>query len=234
LCSHCFDFGPPGFFSILVSVIGALFSGGPGFSTIPSTPAYSGWEAAFTVVMWDQRGEGKTFERSGRSVAASMTIAQMTQDGIEVAEYLRRRLGKDKIVLLGWSWGTILGVNMVEERPDLFSVYVGTGQVVAMQEGEAIAYANVLAKSPGVTTPCAKRQAISCGRFAAVAASIVAAASEKADPTITTRSPKRSASRPTKGAASATATVGAVTVRLTARLLACKVRASIGNSGCVE
>src|SRR5262245_40674863 len=46
-------------------------NGGPGFSTIPSTSAYSRWEEAFTVVMWDQRGEGKTFERSGRSVAAS-------------------------------------------------------------------------------------------------------------------------------------------------------------------
>ena len=115
-------------------------SGGPGFSTIPSTPAYSGWEAAFTVVMWDQRGEGKTFERSGRSVAASMTIAQMTQDGIEVAEYLRRRLGKDKIVLLGHSWGSILGIHMVKQRPDLFAAYVGTGQVVQLAENARAAY----------------------------------------------------------------------------------------------
>ncbi len=60
---------------------------------------------------------------------------------------MRRRLGKDKIVLLGWSWGSILGVHMVKARSDLFAAYVGTGQVVAMQEGEEGAYANVLAKA---------------------------------------------------------------------------------------
>ena len=54
---------------------------------------------------------------------------------------------RTKIVLLGWSWGSILGVHMVKARPDLFAAYVGTGQVVAMQEGEAVAYASVLAKA---------------------------------------------------------------------------------------
>jgi pimeloyl-ACP methyl ester carboxylesterase len=115
-------------------------NGGPGFSTIPATPLYSRWEQPFTVVMWDQRGEGKTFERSGRSVAASMTIAQMTKDGIEVAEYLRTRLGRNKIILLGHSWGSILGVHMVKQRPDLFSAYVGTGQVVQLSESATAAY----------------------------------------------------------------------------------------------
>ena len=64
------------------------------------------WEAQFTVVMWDQRGEGKTFARSGRSVAPSMTINQMSKDGIEVAEYVRKRLGTKRIILLGHSWGS--------------------------------------------------------------------------------------------------------------------------------
>ena len=115
-------------------------NGGPGFSTIPFTPVYGRWEETFTVVMWDQRGEGKTFERSGRSVAASMTIAQMTRDGIEVAEYLRKRLGRNKIILLGHSWGSLLGIHMVKQRPDLFAAYVGTGQVVHLAENVKAAY----------------------------------------------------------------------------------------------
>ena len=114
--------------------------GGPGYSTIPQTSAYSRWEDVFTVVMWDQRGDGKTFQRSGRSVAASMTIAQMTKDGIEVAEHLRKRLGKNKIILLGHSWGSILGVHMIKARPDLFAAYVGTGQVVQLSEDAKAAY----------------------------------------------------------------------------------------------
>jgi hypothetical protein len=46
-------------------------------------------EARFTLVMWDQRGEGKTFARSCTSVKDTMTIDQMTKGGIEVTEYLR-------------------------------------------------------------------------------------------------------------------------------------------------
>lgn len=78
-------------------------NGGPGGSTVRDICLYKSWERAFTIVMWDQRGEGKTFERSGQSVAASMTIDQMTSDGIELAEYLRHHLHQQKILLLGHS-----------------------------------------------------------------------------------------------------------------------------------
>jgi pimeloyl-ACP methyl ester carboxylesterase len=115
-------------------------NGGPGFSSIPSTPQYAPWEKVFTVVMWDQRGEGKTFQKSGTSVASSMTIDRMTADGIEVAQYLRQHLHKDKIVLLGHSWGSILGVHMVKRKPELFSAYVGTGQVVKLEADAEAAY----------------------------------------------------------------------------------------------
>jgi pimeloyl-ACP methyl ester carboxylesterase len=122
-------------------------NGGPGFSTIGRTLLYRAWERQFTVVMWDQRGEGKTFDRSGTRVASTMTIAQMTKDGVDVADYVRKRLHKDKIILLGHSWGSLLGVHMVEARPDLFSVYVGTGQIVNLEKDSEAAYPLVLAKA---------------------------------------------------------------------------------------
>lgn len=115
-------------------------SGGPGFSTIPSTYFVRSWEKEFTVVMWDQRGEGKTFEKSGTTVAKTMTIDQMAKDGIEVTEYVRKVLQKDKVILLGHSWGSILGVHMIKQRPDLFSVFAGTGQIVSLSESASIAY----------------------------------------------------------------------------------------------
>src|SRR5580698_8753952 len=73
-------------------------NGGPGASTVPSICLYKSWEDKFTIVMWDQRGEGYTFEKSGETVAAGMTINQMASDGIAVAQYLRRHLHKDKII----------------------------------------------------------------------------------------------------------------------------------------
>jgi len=57
----------------------------------------------------------------------------MTSDGIGVAEYLRKHLHKDKIILLGHSWGSILGLHMIAQRPDVFAAYVGTGQVVNLR-----------------------------------------------------------------------------------------------------
>jgi pimeloyl-ACP methyl ester carboxylesterase len=108
-------------------------NGGPGGSTIRDICLYRSWERAFTIVMWDQRGEGKTFEKSGESVAATMTIDRMTSDGIEVAEYLIRHLHKHKITLLGHSWGSVLGTHMIVRRPDLFAAYVGTAQVINLK-----------------------------------------------------------------------------------------------------
>lgn len=119
-------------------------NGGPGFSTIPATLNYRDWEKYFTVVMWDQRGEGKTFQKYGTSVGPTMTIARMTQDGIEVAQYLRTRLHKDRIILLGHSWGSILGAHMATDRPDLFYAYVGTGQVSHLGRDIEYAYPRLL------------------------------------------------------------------------------------------
>lgn len=103
--------------------------GGPGGTWLPVTRLFLPWEKEFTVVLWDQRGAGKTLKTTGASVAASMTLDRMTQDGIELAEHLRTRLGKRKIILLGHSFGSVLGVLMAKNRPDLFAAYIGTGQV---------------------------------------------------------------------------------------------------------
>jgi pimeloyl-ACP methyl ester carboxylesterase len=108
--------------------------GGPAATWTPLTALFVPWEKDFTVVQWDQRGAGKTLETTGPSVADTMSVDRMTQDGIEVSDFLRRHLQKTRIVLLGHSWGSILGVHMVRQRPDLFYAFVGTGQVADMPE----------------------------------------------------------------------------------------------------
>lgn len=122
-------------------------NGGPGGSTVSSICLYRAWERVFTIVMWDQRGEGKTFEKSGASVGPSMTIDKMTSDGIEVAQFLRRHLHKDKIILLGHSWGSILGMHMLVKQPELFSVFVGTGQVINLYQQEEAGYPQLLKRA---------------------------------------------------------------------------------------
>jgi pimeloyl-ACP methyl ester carboxylesterase len=51
--------------------------GGPGGSTIPISSGWQPWEKYFTIVQWDQRGAGRTFRTTGKSVATTMTLAQM-------------------------------------------------------------------------------------------------------------------------------------------------------------
>jgi pimeloyl-ACP methyl ester carboxylesterase len=117
-----------------------VLHGGPGFSYMPFTPNFRSWEKDFTVVLWDQRGAGKTFGKNGKTESGAMTIDQMSKDGIEVTEFVRKHLKKDKVILLAHSWGTILGIPMIAKNPDLFAAYIGTGQIVDMPRNEAVSY----------------------------------------------------------------------------------------------
>jgi pimeloyl-ACP methyl ester carboxylesterase len=124
--------------------------GGPGTPTnLLDFPFANAWTPSFTLVQWDQRGAGKTFA-SGGTAASDMSIDRMAQDGIELTQFLRGHLHKDKIIVVGHSWGTILGIHMAKARPDLFYAYVGAGQVANAQENEAVNYARVLAKAKAV------------------------------------------------------------------------------------
>jgi pimeloyl-ACP methyl ester carboxylesterase len=111
-------------------------------------------------VQWDQRAAGKTFG-SGGMATTDMTIDRMTQDGIELAQFLRGHLHKDKIIIVGHSWGTVLGVHMAKARPDLFYAYVGTGQVVDVPQNELVNYDRLFdkARAQGDTKAVAALQA---------------------------------------------------------------------------
>ena len=115
-----------------------ILHGGPGDAYSQLAYLLRPWEKDFTVVQWDQRGAGRTFGRYG-AATPDMTLSRFVEDGAEVADYARRRLGQDKIILLGHSWGSALGVNLIKRHPELFCAFVGTGQVVDTQ---AIAKAN--------------------------------------------------------------------------------------------
>jgi pimeloyl-ACP methyl ester carboxylesterase len=122
--------------------------GGPGDAINPwGYAAFRSWLKDFTVVQWDQRGAGRTFGRN-RATADTITPERMVQDGIEVSEWLKKKLGKENIILVGHSWGSVLGFFMVEARPDLFSAFVGTGQVAAESaRSSAVGYAALIERA---------------------------------------------------------------------------------------
>jgi pimeloyl-ACP methyl ester carboxylesterase len=112
--------------------------GGPGSPLSPyADKLYKDLEADFLVVQWDQRGTGKTYGKTAPEELTPeylnenpLTLDLMINDGIELSEYLLKHLGKQKLILYGTSWGSVLGVKLASKRSDLFYAYVGHSQVV--------------------------------------------------------------------------------------------------------
>jgi pimeloyl-ACP methyl ester carboxylesterase len=120
--------------------------GGPGEAQWPQAEVYRPWEKVFIVVQWDQRGAGHTFGRYGIKTP-DVTLDRISKDGVELTEYLCRKLGKKRIIVLGHSWGSLVATRMVQMRPDLFAAYVGTGQGASWMELVNSQYDLLLAKA---------------------------------------------------------------------------------------
>jgi pimeloyl-ACP methyl ester carboxylesterase len=115
--------------------------GGPGGATSAFTKEFLAWERDFTVVQWDQQGAGKTYARSG--APAKLTLDAIASDGVELARILNTRFGR-KVVVLGWSWGSLVGLKLVKAEPNLFAAYVGAGLIVDRDAARRHLYNSVL------------------------------------------------------------------------------------------
>jgi len=128
------DVGNP----VLLIIPGA----GAGMSVF--APFFAPWESEFTVAQWDQPHAGVTYTKHRNAGVREYSIGRLVRDGIAVVEHIRAHLGVRKVVLLALSSGTIVGLRLVRERPDLVSAYVGVGQIVNWARQDALSYAMVL------------------------------------------------------------------------------------------
>ncbi|MEM8969777.1 MAG: alpha/beta hydrolase [Bacteroidota bacterium] len=120
--------------------------GGPGSPLMPF--AYVSdrkLEEKFIVVHWDQRGAGKSYTKNTNR--ADLTIEHYLSDTHALIHHLCERFGKEKVFLLGHSWGSYLGIITASRHPELLHAYIGMGQVVNMPVGETISYDYVLEKA---------------------------------------------------------------------------------------
>lgn len=115
-----------------------VIHGGPGYMLMPMSWWISrDWEEYFTVVHWDQRGAGKTLLiNDPATLAPTMTLARSVDDAEEMAQWLRKEFGKQKIFVLGHSAGSYAGLELAKRHPDWIHAYIGVGQVADMPEGE--------------------------------------------------------------------------------------------------
>lgn len=117
--------------------------GGPAMPTYVLEQQYpTGLEKDFTIVWWEQRGAGLSYRSD--IPPETMTVQQMIADTVAVTDYLRNRFGKEKIYLMGHSWGSFIGIQAAAQAPDRYHAFIGVGQVTKQIESEQLAYAYML------------------------------------------------------------------------------------------
>lgn len=123
--------------------------GGPASPSAPTMWLYQRpLEEYFTVVNYDQRGAGRTYlENEIEKVRPTLRIGQFVDDAVEMAQAISQRYGKRKVILVGHSWGTVVGMRAVLAHPELFHAYVGIGQVISMQDNEKVSFDFALAQA---------------------------------------------------------------------------------------
>ena len=121
-----------------------FLAGGPGGTELGATRLFGeALERDFVVATWDQRGAGTSY--GGLDPTSTLTFQQAVDDTIELTEQLRTRFHQDRVYLMGNSYGTLLGVRAVQLRPDLYTAYIGSAQMVSPVATDRAFYDTTLA-----------------------------------------------------------------------------------------
>lgn len=116
-----------------------IVHGGPGGSLAGICDVVQrGWEDKFTVVNWDQRNSCKTCfanKNNAEAIAATGTLDDYVKDIDEVISYLHTVCEFDKLILMGFSWGSAIAVEYAKMHPENLLCYIGVGQYTEFYKG---------------------------------------------------------------------------------------------------
>ncbi len=108
--------------------------GGPGWPQTPQLRYFnSGLTKSFILVTWDQRGCGKSYLHD--STASNLTLDQIVADAHELTQFLKEKFNQQKIFLVGFSWGSAVGLTLAQKYPEDYLAYTGISQVINMKQG---------------------------------------------------------------------------------------------------
>lgn len=113
--------------------------GGPGGSVAGLCHVLqAGWEEKLTVVNWDQRNTCKTYfanKDKAKEIAKTGTMEDFINDIDEVIAYLHTVYDFEKLILMGFSWGSTIGSEYAKRHPENLLCYIGVGQFVNFTDG---------------------------------------------------------------------------------------------------
>ena len=96
----------------------------------------------FTYVSWDQRGCGRTYYKNKHidPKNESTDFGQAIKDVDELVNYLCKRFKKNKVVIMGHSYGSLLGASYVAKYPERVEGYIGIGQSISIKDTQKMNY----------------------------------------------------------------------------------------------
>jgi pimeloyl-ACP methyl ester carboxylesterase len=115
-----------------------LLGGGPGIPEYFLEETYpTGLTERFVVCYLEYRGTSLSYQPDLK--AEKMTTERFLQDVEAVTNYLMNRFHKEKIFLMGHSFGTYLGLQMAYRHPKYYTAYIAMSQLTYPKESERIA-----------------------------------------------------------------------------------------------
>lgn len=124
--------------------------GGPSSPDTCMTYSFSDYLTdEYTVVCWDQRGCGRTYYKNQKADPDNKTATfnQALEDVDALVDYTCERFNQDKVIIMGHSYGTVLGSEYVREHPEKVQAYIGVGQLVSLNDADMYSYEDALAKA---------------------------------------------------------------------------------------
>lgn len=110
-----------------------VLHGGPGTTLLPFIEQIqpAALEENFTVVHWDQRGAGKSYDPAFK--LDDLSADKLVGDTMELTNILRERFGQDKIFMTGHSWGSALGFLVLQQDTSPYHAYIASGERISWE-----------------------------------------------------------------------------------------------------
>lgn len=106
--------------------------GGPGWPQTPHLRYFNADLAKTTIlVAWEQSGCGKSYMHNPDPVKLSKE--QIINDAHELTLLLKKKFNRERIYLAGFSWGSVIGLELAKRYPEDYAAYFAISQVIDIQ-----------------------------------------------------------------------------------------------------